>query len=176
MKIRVPVLLITILIASVSFAQKKSAIVDGKVVDENENPLSHVSVILLGQLKGIVTSDSGKFQMKVPAERAFALVFTYTGYKTVQQNFLLSEGEHESITIRMEPTTGVMKEVVITEQRERTEVGLVKPNPKSLINMPSPVMGVESMLKVIVGSNNELTSQYNVRGGSYDENLIYVND
>jgi hypothetical protein len=42
--------------------------------------------------------------------------------------------------------------------------------------MPSPVMGVESMLKVIVGSNNELTSQYNVRGGSYDENLIYVND
>src|SRR4029079_13118903 len=50
------------------------------------------------------------------------------------------------------------------------------PNPKSVINLPSPVMGVEGLLKVFVGSNNELTSQYNVRGGSYDENLIYVND
>jgi hypothetical protein len=55
-------------------------------------------------------------------------------------------------------------------------VGLIRPNPKSIINLPSPVMGVEGMLKVFIGSNNELTSQYNVRGGSYDENLIYVND
>ncbi|RYZ27519.1 MAG: TonB-dependent receptor, partial [Chitinophagaceae bacterium] len=44
------------------------------------------------------------------------------------------------------------------------------------INLPSPIMGVEGLLKVFVGSNNELTSQYNVRGGSYDENLMYVND
>jgi hypothetical protein len=55
-------------------------------------------------------------------------------------------------------------------------VGLIRPNPKSVINLPSPVMGVEGLIKVFVGSNNELTSQYNVRGGSYDENLIYVND
>jgi hypothetical protein len=175
-KIRVALLLLTIFTVSFSFAQKKSATVDGKVVDENEAPLAQVSVIILGQQKGMLTSDSGTFDMKVPADKAFALVFSYTGYKTVQQNFLLSEGEHESITVRLERSTNVMKEVVITEQRERTEVGLVKPNPKSLINLPSPVMGVESMLKVIVGSNNELTSQYNVRGGSYDENLIYVND
>ena len=45
-----------------------------------------------------------------------------------------------------------------------------------MINLPSPIAGVESLIKVFVGSNNELTSQYNVRGGSYDENLIYVND
>ena len=176
MKTRVPILFISILIATISFAQKKSATVEGKVVDENENPLSHVSVIILGQQKGILTSDSGRFQIKVPADKAFALVFSYSGYKTSQQNFLLSEGEHESISIRLEPAAGVMQEVIITEQRERTEVGLIKPNPKSVINLPSPIMGVEGMLKIIVGSNNELTSQYNVRGGSYDENLIYVND
>ena len=176
MKIRVPILFISIFISTFCFAQKKSATVEGKVVDENENPLSHVSVTILGQQKGILTSDSGRFQIKVPADKAFALVFTYSGYKTAQQNFLLNEGEHESVTVRMDPATGVMQEVIITEQRERTEVGLVKPNPKSVINLPSPIMGVEGMLKIIVGSNNELTSQYNVRGGSYDENLIYVND
>lgn len=176
-KFRVPVLLLTtILIATFSFAQKKSATVSGKVVDENENPLSQVSVIILGQQKGITTSDSGKFEIKVPADKAFALVFSYTGKKSVQQNFLLNEGEQESVTIRMEPASGFLQEVIITEQRERTEVGLIKPNPKSVINLPSPIMGVEGLLKVIVGSNNELTSQYNVRGGSYDENLIYVND
>ena len=176
MKIRVRILFISILIATISFAQKKSATVEGKVVDENENPLSHVSVTILGQQKGILTSDSGRFQIKVPADKAFALVFSYSGYKTAQQNFLLNEGEHESVNIRLDPATGVMQEVIITEQRERTEVGLIKPNPKSVINLPSPIMGVEGMLKIIVGSNNELTSQYNVRGGSYDENLIYVND
>jgi len=175
-KIRVRILFISILIATISFAQKKSATVEGKVVDENENPLSHVSVTILGQQKGILTSDSGRFQIKVPADKAFALVFSYSGYKTAQQNFLLNEGEHESVNIRLDPATGVMQEVIITEQRERTEVGLIKPNPKSVINLPSPIMGVEGMLKIIVGSNNELTSQYNVRGGSYDENLIYVND
>jgi len=175
-KIRVPVLFITILIATLSFAQKKPTTVSGKVVDENENPLSQVSVIILGQQKGITTSDSGRFEIKVPADKAFALVFSYTGKKSVQQNFLLNEGEQESVTIRMEPASGVLQEVIITEQRERTEVGLIKPNPKSVINLPSPIMGVEGLLKVIVGSNNELTSQYNVRGGSYDENLIYVND
>ena len=176
MKIRVPILFINILFATFCFGQKKSATVEGKVVDENENPLSRVSVTILGQQKGILTSDSGRFDIKVPADKAFALVFSYSGYKTAQQNFLLNEGEHESITIRLEPVAGLMQEVIITEQRERTEVGLIKPNPKSVINLPSPIMGIEGMLKVFVGSNNELTSQYNVRGGSYDENLIYVND
>jgi hypothetical protein len=173
---RYPILFITILLSSFCFAQKKPATVSGKVLDEDEHPLSHVSITILGQQKGITTSDSGTFTIKVPAEKAFALVFSYSGYKTAQQNFLLNEGEAETITIRLEPGSSVLQEVIVKDNRERTEAGLIKPNPKSIINIPSPVMGVESMLKVFVGSNNELTSQYNVRGGSYDENLIYVND
>jgi len=175
-KIRLPILVLTILLASSSFAQKKSATVSGKIIDENEDPIAQVSVTILGQQKAILTSDSGRFQIKVPADKAFALIFSYSGYKSTQQNFLLNEGEEESVTVRLERNNGIMKEVVVADQRDRTEAGLIKPNPKSVINLPSPTMGVESMLKVIVGSNNELTSQYNVRGGSYDENLIYVND
>jgi hypothetical protein len=103
-------------------------------------------------------------------------VFSYTGYKTTQQNFLLNEGEQEIVTVHLELGATILQEVVVSDRRERTEVGLLRPNPKSVINLPSPVMGVEGLIKVFVGSNNELTSQYNVRGGSYDENLIYVND
>lgn len=176
MKIRLYLLISAVFICSFAFAQKKWATVSGKVLSENENPLSAVSITILGQQKGIRSSDSGTFSITVPADRAFALIFSHSGYKTVQQNFLLSEGEAERITVRMEAGEGRLEEVVVKDQRERAEVGLIRPNPKSVINLPSPVMGVEGLLKVFVGSNNELTSQYNVRGGSYDENLVYVND
>jgi hypothetical protein len=165
-----------ILSGTEGFSQKKPAFVSGKVLDENENPLPGVSVIILGQQRGISAGDSGTFRLRVTADRAFAVVFSFTGYKTEQRNFLLSENEEEKITVRMERGAKVLQEVIVTDQRDRTEAGLIRPNPKSVINLPAPVMGVESLIKVFVGSNNELTSQYSVRGGSYDENLIYVND
>ena len=168
---------IFLLLSIFSFAQKKSATVSGKIIDESENRLAGVSIIILGQQKGIVSTDSGTFVLKVPADRAFALLFSHSGFKTVQQNFLLNEGEEEKITVRLEAgASATMEEVIVKDQRERAEVGLIRPNPKTVINLPSPIMGVEGLLKVFVGSNNELTSQYNVRGGSYDENLMYVND
>ena len=172
-QILLPLLLLLFFSAS---AQKKSATVRGQVLDENENPLPKVSVSILGQQTGITTNDSGSFRLKVPADKAFALLFTYSGYKTVQQNFLLNEGEEEVISMHMETGAKELVEVVVQDSRTRRQVGLLRPNPKSVINLPSPVMGVEGLIKVFVGSNNELTSQYNVRGGSYDENLIYVND
>lgn len=158
------------------FAQKRTATVSGKVLGENEQPLTAASVTILGQQKGILTTDSGTFLLKVPADRAFALIFSHSGYKAVQQNFILNEGEQESVTIRLEPGTGDLEQVFVRDERQRTEVGLIRPNPKTVINIPSPIMGVESLIKVFTSSNNELTSNYNVRGGSYDENLIYVND
>jgi hypothetical protein len=157
-------------------AQKKTAWVAGRVVGENEQPLQNVSVVVLGRLKGITTSDSGTFRLRVPADKAFAIVFTHTGYKTEQRNFLLNENEQEYVVIRMERGTRELDAVVVTDQRQRREAGLVVINPKNAINIPSPTGGIESLIKVFVGSNNELTSQYSVRGGNYDENLIYVND
>lgn len=148
----------------------------GRVVDENEKPLPNVSVVILGRQTGNVTNDSGSFRMQVPAGRAFALVFSFTGYKTEQRNFLLNEQEQERIVVRMERGARQLQEVVVTDERERREAGLVRINPKAAINIPSPTGGIESLIKIFVGSNNELTSQYAVRGGNYDENLIYVND
>jgi hypothetical protein len=157
-------------------AQKKQAYISGKVVDVNENPLAKVSVSLLGKQTGVLTSDSGTFTITVPIDKAIALVFTYAGYKSEQRNFLLSSGEQEVLTVRMEPGLTALDSVVVTDQRQRREAGLVVLNPKNAINIPSPTGGIEGMIKVIVGSNNELSSQYSVRGGSYDENLVYVND
>lgn len=172
-------ILLTVFAAALSLtslSQKKTAVVSGKVVDDNENPLPKVSVLVLGQAKGVVTNDSGYFRLTVAADKAFALLFTYTGRRTEQRNFILNEGEEESVTVRMEKGETVLAEVIISDQRDRRETGLVRLNPKTVLNLPSAVTGVESLIKIFVGSNNELTSQYSVRGGSYDENLIYVND
>ncbi len=166
-----------LLICTLGLAQKKSAFVSGRVIGENEEPLSNVSVVILGNQSGIMTNDTGYFRLKVPANKAFALVFTYTGHRDEKKNFLLNENEEEYISIRLERgNTTTLQEVIITDQRDRNEAGLIRPNPKSVINMPSVTTGVENLIKIFVGSNNELTSQYSVRGGSYDENLVYVND
>jgi hypothetical protein len=180
MKITIRHILFTttaILFSFISYSQKKPATITGKVVDDNENPLSNVSIIILGRQTGITTNDSGYFKLIVPSERAFALVFSYTGYRTEQRNFLLNENEEEFVAVRLEKSdVTTLQEVVVADQRDRRETGLIRPNPKSILNLPSVASNVESLIKIFVGSNNELTSQYSVRGGSYDENLIYVND
>ncbi|MBS1563716.1 MAG: carboxypeptidase-like regulatory domain-containing protein, partial [Bacteroidetes bacterium] len=177
MPLRTTFLLLSSLLLSVAaLCQKKTALIRGRVLDENENPLPHVTVTILGRSNGIATNDSGAFSIRVTADKALALVFSYTGYLNEQRNFLLNEGEEENIVVRLEPNAKKLQEVVVSDQRQRREAGLVSINPKQAINIPSPTGGIESLIKVFVGSNNELTSNYSVRGGNYDENLIYVND
>ncbi len=173
---RIAASVILLLVAFSGFAQKKTAYVSGKVIDENENPLPRVSVTILGRQSGIITSDSGTFRVQVPAERAFALVFSYSGYRDEQRNFYLSTNEEEHLTVKMQPGGKVLNPVVINNDKERTETGLIRINPKNTTTLPSATGGVEGLIKILVGSNNELTSQYSVRGGNYDENLIYIND
>src|SRR4029078_5113941 len=103
-------------------------------------------------------------------------VFSYTGYKSLQQNFILNDKEEERGLIRLENSTATLPGITVTDNRERKEAGLIRINPKDAVNIPTPVGGIESLIKVYVGSNNELTSEYAVRGVNYDENLIYVND
>lgn len=159
-----------------AFSQTKSAFVSGRVVDENDNPILGVSAVVLGRQTGTTTNDSGYFRIKVPASRSFALVFTYTGYDEIQKNFYLSVDEEEKVTIQMQRGSQTLKTVEISAEKERTETGLLKINPKNAITLPSTTGGVEALIKILVGSNNELTSQYSVRGGNYDENLMYIND
>ena len=171
---------LTALVLSLFFltasAQKKIAFVSGQVIDENENPLAKVSIVILGKSTGIVTNDSGFFRIKVAAAKSTALIFSHAGYAETQKNFYLSDNEEEKITVRLQRDNKTLQAVIVTNERERKEMGLTKINPTNAIVLPSTTGGIEGLIKILVGSNNELTSQYNVRGGNYDENLIYIND
>ncbi len=164
------------LLASLSSTAQKSAYVSGKVIDENEDFIPGASVTILGKQHGITATDSGTFIIKVPAEKAFALVFSHSGFRDEQKNFYLSDGEQERLTVRLIRSGKTLETVIVSNEKTRNETGLIKMNPKSAISAPGPTGGVEGLIKILVGSNNELTSQYSVRGGNYDENLIYVND
>lgn len=173
---RLFVVFFLMLFSLVSSAQNKTATISGRIIDENENPLGNTSIVILGRNTGIISSDSGTFLLKVTAQKPIALIFSHTGYISQQKNFYLSPGETETFTLRLKTAGITMEAIVITDEKERNENSLVKINPKNAITLPSTTGGVEALIKVLVGSNNELTSQYNVRGGNYDENLIYIND
>ena len=158
------------------FAQKKFASVSGKVIDENDKPLNGASIKILNAEKNTITDDSGYFSITVTANKPVALVFSYTGYSEVQRNFYLTGGEEEKITVKLQPSAKELQAVTVKDEKDRTQAGLINIDASKALVNPSPINGVESLIKFFVGSNNELTSQYSVRGGNYDENLIYVND
>lgn len=171
-----PVFVALLLIVSLTaFSQKKTAHISGTVIDENDDPIAGVTVTILGRQQGITSSDSGTFRMQVPANRAFALILTHAGFQELQRNFLLNEGEEETQVFRMNRSNKTLETVVVQNERPRREPGLIRMNPKDAITAPSATGGVEGLIKILVGSNNELSSQYTVRGGNYDENLIYIN-
>ena len=140
---QIPLTAAILFLSLAAISQKKSAFVSGKVVDENENPLRGVSITILGRQTGISTDDSGHFRLTVPADKAFAIVISHTGYKSEQKNFLLSENEEETVSIRLEKGSNTLTEVIITDKRDRREAGLIRVNPKSILNLPSAVTGVE---------------------------------
>lgn len=159
-----------------AFTQKKSATISGKILDENDKPIAGVTVQVLNIAKNTISNDSGYFIIEVQPNKPVALVFSFTGYNSIQKNFHLSVGEDEKITIRLQQSVKELEAVTVKDDKDRRQPGLINIDPSRALVNPSPVGGIEGLIKFFVGSNNELTSQYSVRGGSYDENLMYVND
>lgn len=169
-------LFLFLLLTSNTIAQNNPAFIEGRIKDENEQGLPFCNVLVLGRNTATQSDSIGYFKIKVPSKKALALIFSYQGYQSTQRNFYLNPGETISVLIRMTPSKKLLEAVVVTDQQERTETGLIKINPKNAAAIPTTAGGVESIIKTLVGSNNELTSQYSVRGGNYDENIIYIND
>ncbi len=152
------------------------AYISGKVVDENDAPLQGVTIQMLSKQKSTTTKEDGTFKLSVSPNKPFALIYSSVGRATIQKSYLISASKEEKVLIRLMPTISEMQDVTVKDERTRREAGVVSIDPSTAIFNPSPISGIESLIKIAVGSNNELSSQYTVRGGNYDENLIYVND
>jgi hypothetical protein len=159
------------------FTYAQTAIVAGTVKDEKNRALDVVTVGIENSSIGTLTDEKGNYRLQVPADSTINIVFSSTGYETVNQYIKLNAGSTKILNIKLIKKAHTLKEVVKRADR-REEAGNVKLDISKAKMLPTVGFGseIEGLIKTYVGSNNELTSQYSVRGGNYDENLVYVND
>ena len=153
----------------------QDATVYGKVTDrDNGEPLAGVSVYTSDQKRTTTTQANGKYELKIPANQNITIEFSYLNYQLYPQTVRLSPKERKEIDIQLQVKAGV--EIVVKDERPD---GMEREGVRQLELIPLASGNLESALPTLfmgVRSSNELSSQYAVRGGNYDENLVYVND
>ena len=167
------ILLILFLFPTLIWSQKTS-IVKGFIKDSDNNSIENVSV-RYGET-GTTTNSSGFYQIRIPVNIKITLKFSHVGYKTLTKEFFSKKRN----IIRFSPVliseNKVLEEVVLKNETKDAQ-GITKLNAKDIQRIPGANSGVETLLMTLPGvsNNNELSTQYNVRGGNFDENLVYVN-
>lgn len=152
--------------------------VDGIVSDASTGaPLEFVNVGILGSSAGTVTDARGHYQLVVNSLRStdsVTLRFSFTGYEAVERR-VATRGQ-KRLDVQLKASATQLKAVEIKDEKAR-ESSFTRIDAERLGETVGPTGGVEALLKTLpdVGSNNELSSQYSVRGGSFDENLVYIN-
>ena len=156
-------------------AQTQTAKVAGIVLDENNLPVSSVNVSY--QTKSSTTDANGFYEIIVPANQKVVLVFTHVSLKKIISTLQLKPNENFEFNVVMNDRAEQLNDVIISNNKKRIQ-GITTLTPETIRRNPSANAGVESVLKTFGGVNNssELSSGYNVRGGNYDENLVYVNE
>jgi hypothetical protein len=153
--------------------QPAGVTVKGKVVDPGNHPLEMVNVLVGGTKIGVVTNQTGEFIIPAVSGKSVTLTFSFVGYETTVLEVLTSQNSY--VLQVLKPVFQPIQEIVVRGTREENNLQTI---PQKLTER-LPAMGgsVETLIKTLPGvsNNNELSSQYSVRGGNFDENLVYVN-
>ena len=157
-----------------SFAQ--SARVKGIILDKNNQPADNVNVSCAGI--GTQSNVNGFFIINVPANQKVIITFTHVSLKKATVTLVLKANEEYEFNLVMNDQEEQMGEVIVVGNNRKRVQGVTTIEPAAIRNIPGANAGVENILKTLPGvnSNNELSTQYAVRGGNYDENLVYVNE
>ncbi len=157
-------------------SEAQTARIKGIVLDKNNNPIEGVT--LKCKDKGATTNANGFYVITVPANENLVLVFEHVSFKPATLKILLKPNEDFEYNLRMNEIEETLDEVVVTAGNRKRATGITSIDPAVIRKIPSANAGVENILKLAPGvnSNNELSTQYSVRGGNFDENLVYVNE
>lgn len=174
LKLRYYILLLLMFVSAI--AEAKRFTVSGKVVDEANDPLEFVSVRIAGTMSGGLTNEKGLFSVTAESRDTAEVIISFLGYETIKRRLISPEGEIR-LNVRLYQKDKNLDEVSVSEFRKQTST-LEYIDADDLRLMPDATGGsIESLLSTMPGvhSNNELSTQYSVRGGNYDENLVYIN-
>ena len=160
-------------------ATAQNATIQGVVLNENNEPLSSVNVSILDTTTGTTTNENGYYQLRVPANTLLELKFSSISYKSVFiRNLILKRDEILELNPVLNMSAEQLGTVVINTTTDREFSGITVIDPSIIRKIPGAQPGVENILLSLPGvnNNNELSTQYAVRGGNYDENLVYINE
>ncbi len=159
-----------------SFGQQ-TAVVYGTIKNDRKEAIELVNIAIEGESGGTTTDKYGRFRLEVPVSPC-TLLFSYVGYHSLSIPIDLNAGEEKQLQLSLQPTSTNLPGLVIEDQQVRSST-LTPISPKEATVIPSMSgNAIEALVQTQIGvsSNNELSAQYSVRGGNYDENLVYVND
>lgn len=150
--------------------------IHGKVTDADNSPMEFVTVRVAGTAIGTTTGLEGEYQLSAAQQDTIKLVFTCIGYKEVERQLIDAKGD-QTVNVRMYLSSKELSEVEVTEFKKQT--GSLQSIDAGSYKLSPDVSGgsIESLITTMAGvsSSNEMSSQYSVRGGSYDENSVYIN-
>ena len=157
-------------------ASAQTARIKGVILDKNNQPVSNVNVS--SQSIGTRSNTNGFYILTVPANQKVVVVFSHISLKKATVAITLIQDEDYEFNLVMNEQDEQMGEVIITVNNKKRVQGVTVLEPEIIRKIPGANPGVENILKSLPGvnSNNELSTQYAVRGGNYDENLVYVNE
>lgn len=148
----------------------------GKITDTYGEPLYSATVVEVNSGKGVVSNNNGVFLLKLEKADYYKIQVGFIGYETITDSIVSENTVQITRNYTLIQGEEIEKIVVIGNEKRSSTFNPI--NIKSFSQVPTVSGNLESMLKTLPGvaSGNELSSQYSVRGGSFDENLIYVND
>lgn len=162
-------------------ACSQTATISGIITDKaSSTPIDFVSVYVKGTNNVVESNQKGFYQIEVAADKNLILAFSRTGYEATSISIKkIRANESRQVNIQLQEI-GSEVDITITDSRLESG-GMINQSTEVMRLMPTTTGNLESVLPHIAlgvssGTGGELSSQYNVRGGNYDENLVYVND
>ncbi|WP_255449905.1 TonB-dependent receptor [Seonamhaeicola sediminis] len=161
-------------IAFKSFSQ--TSIIRGIILNENKQPIEGVNI--KADDLGTQTNENGFYLLEIPSNTDITIEFTHLSFKKVSSVFNLKNGEELEFNPVLKTSVEQISTVTINTTRRKEVEGIINIQPEVIRKIPGANAGVENLLMTLPGvsNNNELSTQYSVRGGNFDENLVYIND
>ena len=154
----------------------QNATIKGVILDESNVPLSGVNVTY--NVSGTLTDFNGYYLLEIPSNQDVTITFSHISNKNVQITVNLDPNEDYEFNPVMKTDVEQIATVIIKGRENKRVEGITSITPETIRKIPGANAGVENLLKSLPGvsGNNELSTQYAVRGGNYDENLVYINE
>ncbi len=153
---------------------QKTTILKGTIKNNQKKPIENVSIKFKNT--GTTSDKNGNYSIRIPLDEKITITFTHVSYKTIFKVIKAKNRNAIRFSPKMTLKTEILKEIIVKDKRKEAS-GLKSVDIKTVKNLIGPNAGVENTLMTFAGvnNNNELSTQYNVRGGNFDENLVYVN-